>query len=99
MDVADTTVMFFDDGHQNFFLFWVGEIQDLDEKGYPWSGAAELRPPFPAKTSINILRYSFGAGFSPCENLRPSPAESMARWLFGSRGRRRPHIQARVTRC
>ena len=52
----------------------------------PWSWAAELRPPFPAKTSINIARYPFGAGFNPCENLRPSPAESMARWLLGLGG-------------
>ena len=97
MDAADTTVMLLDDGHQDFFLLWVGEIQTWIGKGdfdslskastaNPWSWAAELRPPLPAKTSMNIPKYSFGAGFDPCENLRPSPVEAMVRWLLGLGG-------------
>ena len=69
---------------------WIGK-GDFDSlskasTANPWSWAAELRPPLPAKTSMNIPKYSFGSGFDPCENLRPSPVESTVRWLLGLGG-------------
>ena len=97
MDVADTTVMFLDDGHQDFFLLWVGigkgDFDSLSKASTAnaWSWAAELRPPLPAKTSMNIPKYSFGSGIDPCENLRPSPVESWCAGFWASEAEEASH--------